>query len=373
MVRYNFEYERRVRAVHVGCGGHSFRNVLPCYRYAPIDLAAVVDVDAARAEAFARQFGASAHYTSLEQALSEQQPEAAFIVTGYGPDGRPTYPPLAIQAMRAGAHAWIEKPPAATTAEIREMKGVERETGRFTMVGFKKMFFPAVRKAREIIRREEFGPLSSIYVKYPQGVPPADRLSDPKAVQSLLDHLCHPASILYTLAGPVETLYYQREPVNGAAVANLRFRSGAVGCLHLCAGRSGAAPLERMEAVGRGANVVVENGCRLTYYRPGGRGEGGYGRSESFIGPDEAAPITWEPEFSLGQLYNHGLFLLGYAPEIRYFAGCVLDGRRLDLGGLDAALEITALYEAFLQGENRLIPVEGLAAPVEGLAASERE
>lgn len=357
MVRYNFEYERRVRALHVGCGGHSFRNILPCYRYAPVELVGVVDVQGVRAEEFARQYGAASAHSSVERALEELRPEAVFLVTGYHPDGRPTYPELAVQVMRAGADAWVEKPPAASTAEVREMQAVERETGRFTMVGLKKMFFPAIRKAREILCRSEFGRLTSLYVKYPQGLPATDRFSDRKSMQGFLDHLCHPASVLYTLGGPVETLYYQREPANGAVIANLRFRSGAVGCLHLCAGRSGSSPLERVEAVGQGANVVVENGCKLTYYRPGRRGEGGYGRAEDFIGADEHAPLHWEPEFSLGELYNSGHFLLGYAQEIRHFAECALARTRPEWGGLDAALEVTALYEAFLEGEGRVIPL----------------
>src|SRR5262249_49434997 len=154
----------------------------------------------------------------------------------------------------------------------------------------------------------------------------------------------------------------QREPANGAVVANLRFRSGAIGCLHLSAGRSGTAPLERMEAVGRGENVVVENGCHLTYFRRGGRGEGGYGRSASFIGPDEGAPILWEPEFSLGQLYNKGLFLLGYAPEILHFCETAIaaldhpeENHRPEHADLQAALEITKLYEAFRGPEGQLI------------------
>jgi hypothetical protein len=181
-------------------------------------------------------------------------------------------------------------------------------------------------------------------------------------MRGFLDHLCHPGSVLHTLAGPVASLFFQREPNAGGVIANLRFRSGAIGCLHLAAGRSGTAPLERMEAMGRGENVVVENGCHLTYHRRGGRGEGGYGRSASFIGADDGAPIVWEPEFSLGQLYNKGLFLLGYAPEILHFCETALaavtggDGpRRPQHADLRAALEITKLYEAFRGPEGQPI------------------
>jgi hypothetical protein len=36
---------------------------------------------------------------------------------------------------------------------------------------------------------------------------------------------------------------------------------------------------------------------------------------------------TWEPEFSLGQLYNKGLFLLGYAPEVIDFTTRLLENQ----------------------------------------------
>lgn len=362
MIQYAHEYPRRLRLLHLGCGGHSFRNILPCYRYAPIDLVATCDVQRDRAEAYARQFGALTAYDDFARALAQEAPEAVVIVTGYDEDRRPTYPDLAIQAMAAGAHVFIEKPPAATIADVRRMMAAEREHDRSVFVGLKKMFFPAVQRVRDIVAREEFGGLTSIYVRYPQSLPPAADFGDSSAMVSFLDHLCHPASLLYAVAGPMESLYYQRTDLNGAVVAILRFRSGAVGSLHLVAGQSGTSPLERLEAVGRGANVVVDNGCRLTYYRPGRRGEAGYGRSGEFLGDDAEAPIRWEPEFSLGQLYNHGLFLLGYAPEIRRFAESALEGKPPELGGLDAALEVTALYEAFLEGEERLIPVRGVGA-----------
>jgi predicted dehydrogenase len=365
MVRFNYEYERKLKVGYLGCGGHSFRNIFPCFQFAPLDLVGVCDLQEARAAAFARQFGARKHYTDYPAMLAEERPEAVFIVTGYDADGRPTYPQLAEQALRAGAHVWIEKPPAASAGEIRRLMEVERETERFVMVGFKKMFFPAIARAREIIGSEGFGGLSSISVRYPESLPPAEKRGDDRAMRGFLDHLSHPGAILYTLGGPIESLFFQREPRNGASIANLRFRSGAIGCLYQSAGRSGAAPLERVEAIGRGENLVVENGCHLTYYRRGGRGEGGYGRAASFMGPDETAPIVWEPEFSLGQLYNKGLFLLGYAPEVLHFCETALaaiddptGGHRPQHADLRAALEITKLYEAFRGDEGRVIRLD---------------
>ena len=74
-----------------------------------------------------------------------------------------------------------------------------------------------------------------------------------------------------------------------------------------------------------------------------GRGPGGYGRSPSYIGENETAPIYWEPEFSLGQLYNKAIFMLGYAPEVIYFSECVLNNTPPEKGNLEMALEVTKL------------------------------
>jgi hypothetical protein len=157
--------------------------------------------------------------------------------------------------------------------------------------------------------------------------------------------------------GPVETVSYTREPLNGGSFSTLRFASGAAGVMHLAAGQSGTSPLERVEVIGKGANVVVENGVRLVYYRPGSRGEGGYGRSSTFIGPDEGAPIVWEPEFSLGQLYNKNLFALGYAPEVLYFCECALEGRRPAYANPDDTLAMVRWYQAYRRPEGEWIEV----------------
>ena len=41
----------------------------------------------------------------------------------------------------------------------------------------------------------------------------------------------------------------------------MKFVNDATGVLHFTAGRSGTSPLERVELVGNGANVVVDNKC----------------------------------------------------------------------------------------------------------------
>ena len=103
--------------------------------------------------AYAREFGAQRAYRDYREMLAIEDLDCVFMVTNYDDRGRPRFPAIAIDVMRAGCHAWIEKPPAADLAEIDAMMTVERETGKFVQVGFKKMFTPANEKAREISQR----------------------------------------------------------------------------------------------------------------------------------------------------------------------------------------------------------------------------
>ena len=62
---------------------------------------------------------------------------------------------------------------------------------------------------------------------------------------------------------------------------------------------------------------------------------------------DEEAPLYWEPEFSLGQLYNKNIFYLGYVPEILHFCQSVLAGTSPTKGTLEESLEIAKLFEMY--------------------------
>ncbi|MCC2685971.1 MAG: gfo/Idh/MocA family oxidoreductase [Paenibacillaceae bacterium] len=344
-VKYNYEYEEKLKICFIGAGGHSYRNVYPTFQYAPVDLAAICDIDKDRAEAYARQFGARRAYTDHHEMLEKERPDAVFIVTSYHPDGRVQATDLAMDALNAGVHVWMEKPTASSIQEVQQLIEVSKKKNRYVMSGLKKVFFPTIEKVKEIIESPEFGRASSIYIRYPQAMPPFEQRSDLTKLKGLLDHIFHPASIIYYLMGQIAQLSYEREAMNGGTITNMKFKSGAVGTLQLTAGMSGSSPLERLEVIGEGANVVVDNGVKLTYYRKTKRPS--YGRSSSFLVDNEAAPLYWEPEFSLGQLYNKNIFYLGYVPEVLHFCESILSGKPPVKGTLTESMEILKLFEAY--------------------------
>lgn len=351
--------EPQVRAGFIGCGSHAFRNLFPAFQFTPVDLLATCDLDADKAEQFARQFGADSWYSDHRRMLDEADLDAVFICTGYDERGRPLYPKLAVDCLQGGRHVWIEKPPAASCAEIEEMQDAARSAGKNVVVGLKKMFFPANEKAHELMNEPGFGSTQLVMLQYPQFVPSVEEFDEylregrRNAAVGFLDHLCHPASLMVFLLGMPETLHYERSE-GAAGVATFTFPSGAVATIAFTHGASNNGGMERTTIVSdKGRHITVENSTRVTLHRVPSVP---YGASPDFyVGrPDEASAV-WEPEFSLGQLYNKGLFLLGYYGEINEFARSILEGRPPAKGTLEQAWQVTRIFEAFAEGPGRVI------------------
>jgi predicted dehydrogenase len=373
-VNYGFEHDSRLRAGFIGCGGHAFRNVYPMLRYLPVELVAVCDVIHERAETFRGIFGAERAYTDYGRMLELERLDIVFIVVGYdGQRGsRLLHPELAAACLRQGLHVWVEKPPVETAEDVALLRAAVTASGCTYAVGFKKAFTPAIRRCQEILATADFGELRSLSLRYAQAIPTvADLQAGPGsrnfARLSFLDHLGHPLAILRLLAGPAQTLHYTRA-ANGSGFASFTMASGAVATLHLTSPLSMATAKERTEADGDGGTVVVENNIRISYHRDprrppipelAGLGDSKvlmeYGRAAHFTGGVSDASLVWEPEFSLGQLYNKAEFLLGYYGELRDFCDAVRCGGQLSAGGLDYAEEGLRIFEGFAQGPNRVI------------------
>ncbi|MBS3762307.1 MAG: Gfo/Idh/MocA family oxidoreductase [Planctomycetes bacterium] len=359
----NVTDEPRIRAGFIGCGSHSFRNLYPVFSFAPVDLVATCDLDAEKAKRYAEQFGADASYGDHWHMLEQEELDAVFICTGYDEKGRPLYPDLAVECLDSGCHVWIEKPPAATCEDIQRMQKAADSAGKNVLVGFKKMFFPANEKAKELMDGPDFGFPQMALLRYPQYVPTRSEFrkyfdeEQSNAVRGFLDHLCHPVSLLVFLLGMPTTLYYERSDAGGG-LASFRYQTGAVASIALTRGASSNGGMERTTIVSdTGGHITVENGVRVTLHRTPPNLT--YGATPSYYsGNANDVSALWEPEFSLGQLYNKGLFLLGYYNEINEFARSILDDRSPEKGTLREAWQITRIFEAFAKGPGQPVKLD---------------
>jgi predicted dehydrogenase len=356
----------RIKIGYIGCGSHSRRNVLPALKFAAdsVETVAICDLNHEKAKVFASEFGFKRAYGNHIEMLEQEDLDAVCIVTGYDGNLRPIYPALARDCIERGCHVFAEKPPAATSGELISLKKLAKEKNKEVLIAFKKMFFPANEKAKQLSDEESFGGISMALLQYPQYVPTQQELTDyfdksnPLwSVCSFLDHLCHPVSLLVYLMGTPESLNYMRG-ADGTGIINFSFADGAIASIALTHGSSNNGGMEHTQlfAKNHGKHITIENNIKLSLHQT--PPDLHYGASPSFYtGTPENATAVWEPEFSLGQLYNKGLFLLGYYGEVEAFAQAVINKTRVPKAGLDDAIIITKIFESFVQGPNKMIKI----------------
>lgn len=355
--------EREIRAGFIGCGSHAFRNLYPALQFVPVKVVATCDLDQEKAAAYAAQFGARSAYADYHAMLEKEHLDAVFICTGYDACGRPLYPAIAIDVLKAGCHVWMEKPPAAECIAIERMQDAAHAAQKTVLVGFKKMFAPANEKAKELLSEASFGTPHLLLLQYPQNVPTQEEFTryfaqeDVGSVRDFLDHICHPVSLLIYLMGMPVSLSFVRSAAGGGVVT-FSFSSGAIASLALTRGSSCNGGMEHTTIISdKGQQITVANTVRVSLHRtPPGLA---YGQTPSFYS-GTAADVTavWEPEFSLGQLYNKGLFLLGYYNEINEFISSIREHRPPLKGTLADAWHVTRIFEAFAHGEGVKISLD---------------
>ncbi len=355
---YQREYERRLRIGVVGVGSHAYRNILPALHYLPVSLVAICDVNEELLRATAAQYGGVATYTDADAMYAAEQLDAVLICAGPR-----QHPALALAALRAGLHVWMEKPPAMRAGEVAEM--IAARGDRVCAVGFKKAYMPATRKAAELIALPEFGPLRSMLAVYPMTIQ-ADGAGvlERGDFTNWLGNGIHPLSLMLALGGRVATVTTVRGPADGrgecAGAAHLGFAGGAVGTFFFAGGSPPGYPVERYECYGDRHAVTIENSGRVAYHR-GIPFE--YARTQDFTAPGtDTGSVVWEIEHRLATLENKALFVQGVVSELDDFCGAILDNRPVQVADLEFALHVMRVYEAGLRSDGQPVSVEGGAA-----------
>jgi predicted dehydrogenase len=336
---YQRDFKDHLRVAVVGLGGHGYRVVLPALNNLPVTLVAVCDNNEERAERTARQYGVRA-YSDNAKMLEEKKLDAVLLAVSAF-----QHPQLALEALGHGVNVWMEKPPAARASDLDDV--IAARGDRIVVVGMKKIFMPAGRKALEILADPQAGPLSSVTARYPITVPSnARELLDRPQFSHWLNEGCHPLSLMLAAGGPVESVNVHRG-AHGDCACVFGFQGGALGILHLSEHLDLSQPFERYTFVTRGATIEIDNCTRVTLQR-------GipytFGLTTNFA-PEgtDTGMVSWEPQNSRSSLENQALFTQGFYAELSYFCEHVRQRRPARRGTLEFARQVMEVYEEVLR------------------------
>ncbi len=122
------------------------------------DLTWICDSDEARRAEFGARYPNARVTASFEEMLADDDLQAVVIATPV-----PTHHPLAKQALEAGKHVFVEKPPAMRAAEMEELVGLAEERGLVLMPGHLLLYHPGVQKLKALVDSGQLGDVLCVY------------------------------------------------------------------------------------------------------------------------------------------------------------------------------------------------------------------
>jgi predicted dehydrogenase len=235
------------------------------------DLTWLCDLDEAQLRTIGARYPSARTTSSFDELLADDTLDAVVIATPV-----PTHYALTKQALEAGKHVFVEKPPAMRSVEMDELVSLATEKDRVLMPGHLLLYHPGVLKVKDLIDRGELGDVLCVY---------GNRVnlgivrSNENALWSLGVHDL--SVILYLLDEDPELATAQGSAsihpgVEDVVFCFLRFPSGRIAHMHL----SWLDPhkMRKMTVVGREKMVVfddMEPERKVTVYekRAGAAGE----------------------------------------------------------------------------------------------------
>ena len=192
------------------------------------DLAWCCDADEASRARYSAIYPDANFTADFDELLADPELQAVAITTPV-----PTHGDLAIRALEAGKHCFVEKPLAQDAALAERIVALASERDLTLMVGHLLCYHPGVRQLADLIEK---GDLGDVYYLYSQRLNLGKLRADENALWSLG---AHDVSVLLELADghPSEVTArgeaYVRDGVEDVVFAYIRFDSGLAAHLHL--------------------------------------------------------------------------------------------------------------------------------------------
>jgi len=192
------------------------------------ELAWLCDPAEGKADEFRMLYPQARWAESFEELLADDSLDAIVIATPV-----PTHYELAREALQAGKHVFVEKPPAMKGAEIDELVAIAEERDLVLMPGHLLLYHPGVLKLKELVDEGALGDVLCVYGN-------RQNLGRIRPYENALWSLgVHDLSvILYLLdEDPVEAIAHGRDflqpGVEDVAFCFMRFPSGRIAHMHL--------------------------------------------------------------------------------------------------------------------------------------------
>lgn len=250
----------------IGAGNYARLMLLPhLSKMRDVKLTGVVTSTGISSRHAAGKFGFGFCATDVQELLSDGDTNAVVIATRHD-----THSQLAMRALRAGKHVFVEKPLALDEKELWDVISAANDSGRLLMVGFNRRFAPAAIQAKAAFESYD-GPLSMVY-RVNAGSIPAEHWTQDSSEGGgrIIGEACHFVDLMQHLCGSIPVAVYalaggkgHNAAVEDNVTVTVEFENGSIGALAYFTTGDKAIPKEHIEIYGGGKTAIIEDFRRI--------------------------------------------------------------------------------------------------------------
>lgn len=274
-----------------------------------IELAALCTRRPQRLAEIADRFGVAKRYTDYRDLLADPEIDVVGVITHIHDHCK-----IAIDALRSGKHVFLEKPMAPSVADCDRILAAADQAAGYLMVGHICRFDPRVVLAKEAIDAGRIGRIVSMHARRNLSVKIGRMVLD--SISALMGDGIHDGDLMLWFSGARPVSVYAQEihpgtnkyPDGGWAMA--RLDNGAIAVIESIWHLPESSPYQidaRMEVIGTAGALYINCG-------------------EAGLEIHDAAGNQLPDTLYWPNIYGQRFGIL--RAELRYFADCVVTGRR---------------------------------------------
>lgn len=250
----------------IGAGNFTKMIIVPLMRKLGYNLKYIASEKGLSSAMLAKKYNIA--YATSDYAEMLKDPDVSAVVIAVRHN---LHAQIAIEALSAGKHVFVEKPLALTHEEITQVEEAHRSSGKTLTVGFNRRFSPFSQKAKELLK--ESGPINVIANMNAGFIPRNSWVHDLKVGGGrIVGEACHMVDLITFLSGSIvdEVMMTSSgqnpEENTDNATLLLKYKNGSLGVLNYFANGSKAYSKERVEVYSQGRTLIIDNFRRLQCY-----------------------------------------------------------------------------------------------------------
>jgi predicted dehydrogenase len=266
----------RARVGFVGTGNYAGRVLIPAFKATGAVLDTALSELGVSAVHYGKKFGFARASTDVQALLADRRVNTVVVATRHASHAR-----LALAALRAGKHVFVEKPLCMRIEELDEFAQLlaAATAPPRLMVGFNRRFAPHVLTLKRLL--SPLGePRTFVMTVNAGALPPGHWATDPAVGGGrIVGEACHFIDLLRHLAGSPIVAHSVRGVTRGREDMSiaLEFADGSQGTIHYLSSGHRGFPKERLEVFCAGRVLSLDNFRSLR-----GWGFPGFSRQRAF-------------------------------------------------------------------------------------------